>query len=133
MRESLTKYNMHNVPGADIHGVHIPEAELKRLAEMVETVNNIHSRAVRMDAANAAGLASASVERSPSNYLKTICIPPINATSQAGCTPAFALSYWCSHGCQTAVFPICRGLCRLRGLKFNAIFRSSSMFPSSHV
>lgn len=79
MRESLSKYNMHNAPGADIHGAHVPEAELKRLAQMVETVNNIHSRALRMDGANAAGLATASVERLAFNNPHAFSISTLSA------------------------------------------------------
>lgn len=68
IRELLTKYNLHNEPNCDIHGSHVPEAEVKELAALVESVNSIHSRALRMDGANVAGLVSASVGRSSGKH-----------------------------------------------------------------
>ena len=71
LRELLAKYSLENADGVDISGAHVPEAQLTRLAGMVETVNNIHSRALRMDGTNAAGLVSASVDRCGR------CCPPL--------------------------------------------------------
>ena len=63
LREIVQKHNLENRDGADINGVTAPEAQLLRLGELVETMNNIHSRALRMEGGTAAGLVSASVER----------------------------------------------------------------------
>lgn len=63
LREIVQKHNLENKDGADINGVTAPEAQLLRLGELVETMNSIHSRALRMEGGTAAGLVSASVER----------------------------------------------------------------------
>jgi hypothetical protein len=63
LREIVQKHNLENRDGADINGVTAPEAQLLRLGELVETMNSIHSRALRMEGGTAAGLVSASVER----------------------------------------------------------------------
>lgn len=63
LRMLLAKYKLENADGVDINAAHVPEAQIVRLGGMVETVNNIHSRALRMDGSNAAGLVSASVDR----------------------------------------------------------------------
>jgi hypothetical protein len=63
LREIVQKHGLENRDGADINGVKAPEAQLARLGELVETVNSIHSRALRMEGGTAAGLVSASVER----------------------------------------------------------------------
>lgn len=68
VREFLEKYSLQNADDVDINAAHVPEAQIARLATMVETVNDIHSRALRMDGSNAAGLVSASVDR---------CAPPL--------------------------------------------------------
>ena len=63
LREILGKHSLENKDGADISAATAPEAKIQRMAELVETVNNIHSRALRMEGANAAGLVSPSVDR----------------------------------------------------------------------
>lgn len=63
LRDILQKHALENRDNADINGATAPEAQLQRLAELVETVNNIHSRALRMEGAHTAGLVSASIER----------------------------------------------------------------------
>mmetsp|Transcript_19578 Transcript_19578/g.59225 ORF Transcript_19578/g.59225 Transcript_19578/m.59225 type:complete len:727 (+) Transcript_19578:227-2407(+) len=68
VREFLEKYSLQNADDVDINAAHVPEAQIARLATMVETVNDIHSRALRMDGSNAAGLVSASVDRSSGRH-----------------------------------------------------------------
>lgn len=70
LREIVQKNGLENKEGADIQGASAPEAQLQRLAELVETVNGIHSRALRMEGAHAANLVSASVERCATQGLR---------------------------------------------------------------
>ena len=64
MRALLVKYNLQGCRSADIDGGGAPPEALERIAALVETVNTVHSKALRMEGPNVFNVVSPSVERS---------------------------------------------------------------------
>ena len=63
LRTLLSKYKLENGNDADIHGRSAPPETLKHMASLVETVNTLHSKVLRMEGNHASKFVSPSVDR----------------------------------------------------------------------
>lgn len=66
LRELLGKCNLIQCQSADIEGGSAPPAALQKMAALVEAVNTVHSKVLRMEGNHASKFVSPSVERSAS-------------------------------------------------------------------
>jgi len=63
LRALLVKYRLENGAGSDIAGSTAPPETLKHMASLVETVNTVHSKVLRMEGNHASKFVSPSVNR----------------------------------------------------------------------
>ena len=63
LRALLVKYRLENGDRVDINGGTAPPETLKHMASLVETVNTVHSKVLRMEGNHASKFVSPSVDR----------------------------------------------------------------------
>ena len=78
LRALLQKYRLENGAGVDINGSTAPPETLKHMASLVETVNTVHSKVLRMEGNHASKFVSPSVDR-----CAAVTPPEFNCTTSA--------------------------------------------------